>query len=198
MSFKIIISGAPWAGKTSVITEIVNRFNCKTADVWQIFRKRAVEKKLTIAEYDKLIENKPKEDVEMDNDFKKLIESTNENIIVSWRLWFYFMPEIISIYLDVDPKEWANRVFLDDRWKQENKYETLEQALKSNTDRISRLKDRIMKVYSIDFTDKSNYKKTIDTTNKSFEQVVNEVLKYIYSCSISNISFDDRLKANIK
>jgi hypothetical protein len=30
---------------------------------------------LTIAEYDKLVEANPQEDIEMDNDFKKIVEN---------------------------------------------------------------------------------------------------------------------------
>jgi len=36
-------------------------------------RERAVSKGMTIAEYDKVIEKRPEEDVKIDNDFKKIV-----------------------------------------------------------------------------------------------------------------------------
>ncbi len=149
------------------------------ADVGQIFRQRAVEKWLTIVEYDTLVEKNPQEDVDMDNDFKKIIENSTWDIITSRRMWFHFLPNIISVRLDVSPQEWAERVFLADRGKQEPKYTTIEEALKINQDRMTKLKDRLQKIYNVDFTNTSNYTKIIDTTGKTFDQVLEEFENYI-------------------
>jgi len=34
----------------------------------------------------------------------------------------------------------------------------------------------------VDFTDTSNYTKVIDTTGKSFEEVLGEVMEYVEEC----------------
>lgn len=179
MPIKVSISWAVWAGKSSVMKEVVKKLKCKTADVWQVFRSRAISKWLTIAEYDKIIEKNPQEDIDMEKDFKNLIEKSDENIIVSWRMWFHLMPEILSIRLDVSDEEWAKRVFADDRGKQEQKYKTRQEAMKANKERENAFKQRFLKVYGVDFTDKKNYKVIIKTDWKTLNEVVDEVIKTI-------------------
>jgi hypothetical protein len=43
-------------------------------------------KGLTIAEYDKLVEMNPEEDVALDNDIRKLVEDCPTDVIVSRRM----------------------------------------------------------------------------------------------------------------
>lgn len=142
----------------------------ETADVGQIYRERAIAKWLTIAEYDKLVEANPQEDIEMENHLKQIVENCPKDIIVSRRMWFHLLPDIVSIRLNVSPEQWAQRIFLADRGKQEKKYTTVEEALQANEERMSKLKQRLLNVYGVDFTDTSHYTKIIDTTDKSFDQ----------------------------
>jgi len=181
MPLKISLSWPAWSGKSSLINAIVEKYGMETADVGQIFRQRALEKSLTIAEYDKLVEMNPQEDVEIDKALKEIVQHCPHDIIVSWRVGFHFLPDIVSIRLDVDPQEWAQRIFLDDRWAQEKKYASVEDALKSNADRMSRAKNRLLKLYGVDFTDTSHYTKIIDTTGKTFEENFEALDEFIQS-----------------
>jgi len=150
-----------------------------TADVGQVYRKRALAKWLTIGEYDKLVAKNPQEDVEMDNDFKKIVENCASDIIVWRRMWFHLLSDIISVRLDVSPEQWAQRIYSADRWAQEKKYKNVQEALAANTERMEELRQRLMKLYGVDFTDISNYTKIIDTTDKSPDQVLEEFEDYI-------------------
>ncbi len=179
MTLKIAISWPAWSWKTTVIKEIVKLTWFHTADVGQIFRERAVKKWMIISDYDKFVEDNPQEDVDMDNNFKKLVENCTKDIILSWRVGFYFVPEIISIWLDVDPRQWAKRIFNDNRWHQEKKYNSLEEVIKTNKERMEKLEKRLEILYGINFMNKNNYTKIIDTTGKNFEEVVSEVINYI-------------------
>jgi len=49
-------------------------------------RARAVKKHMTIAEYDKIIEQHPEEDIKIDDEFKKIVKGSKKNIIVSRRM----------------------------------------------------------------------------------------------------------------
>jgi cytidylate kinase len=151
----------------------------QTADLGQLFRERAIAKWLTIAEYDTLVEANPQEDVEMDKYLQHIVESCSGDIIVSRRMWFHLLPNIISIRLDVSPEQWAQRVFLADRGKQEPKYASVQEALEANQDRMAKLKQRLLSLYDVDFTDIAHYTKIIDTTDKSFDQVLQEFEEYI-------------------
>ena len=179
MSLKISVSWLAGSGKSSLVNAIVKKYGMTTADVGQIFRQRAVAKWLTIAEYDTLVASNPQEDVEMDNDFKQVVENCPWDIIVWRRMWFHLLPNIISIRLNVSPEQWAERVFLADRGKQEKKYATVEEALQANQDRMAKLRERLLKLYGVDFTDMSHYMKIIDTTDKSFDQVLEEFEEFM-------------------
>jgi len=181
MALKISISWPAGSGKSTLIKAIIARHHMLTADVGELYRKRALSKWLTIAEYDTLTEQNPQEDIEMEKDLKHIVENCPEDIIVSRRMWFHIMPEITSIWLDVSPQEWAKRVFLDDRGKQEQKYANIQEALEANQQRMERLRQRLLRVYGVDFTDKSHYTKVIDTTGKTFEQNLDELDAYIQS-----------------
>lgn len=179
MPLKISVSWPAGSGKSSVVNALVEKYWMTTADVGQVFRQRWLEKWLTIAEYDKLVEANPQEDIEMDNDFKKIVENCKNDILVWRRMWFHILPTITSVRLDVSPEEWAQRVFLADRGKQEKKYATIQDALEANQLRMGYLKDRLFKLYGVDFTDISNYTKIIDTTGKSLDQVLGEFENFI-------------------
>jgi len=152
----------------------------QTIDAWKVFfRDRAVARWLTVGEYDKLVESTPQEDREIDNEMKQFVENCSGDVIVWWRMGFYLMPDITSVRLDVSPEQWAERVFLTDRGKQEKKYNNVDEALKANQERMSKLRERLLNVYHVDFTDKSKYTKVIDTTDKNFDQVLEEFEKFI-------------------
>lgn len=179
MSLKISISWLAWSWKSLLVNQIVQKYWMETADVGQIYRQRAIAKWLTIAEYDTLVEGNPQEDIEMDHHLKHIVENCFWDIIVSRRIGFHLLPSVISVWLDVSPEQWAQRVFLADRGKQENKYATVQDALMANQDRMFKLQQRLLHVYGVDFTDTSHYTKIIDTTDKSFDQVLQEFEDYI-------------------
>jgi len=182
MAIKVLISWPAWAGKSIIINKIVEKLWYDMLDIWQVFRNRALSKWLTVWDYDKLVENNPNEDISIDNEFKRKIEANQKDCIASWRMGFHFIPDALTIRLDVDPKEWARRVFLQDRGKQEKKYNTVDQAIKANQDRMKRLQKRLIKIYWADFMDKKNYKVIINTDwssiNDNAQKVIDEIEKY--------------------
>lgn len=179
MPIKVTISWAAWAWKSSIIQAIVKKLGYETCDIWQVFRARAVKKWLTIAQYDKMVEKNPQEDIELDNDMRKIVKNSKKDTIASRRMWFHCLPEAFSIRLDVQPKEGARRVFLQNRGKQEKKYKNVEETIKANQDRMKRLQKRLLKIYSVDFMDKKNYDKVITTDGKTIEENIDDVLKAI-------------------
>lgn len=179
MSIKVLISWSAWAGKSSIIQRVVEKLWYDTLDIWQVFRAKAVAKWLTVGEYDKLVEQNPEEDIEIDNEFKTVLQRNKKDSIVSWRMGFHFLPDALTIRLDVEPKEWARRIFLQDRGKQEKKYKDVEEAMKASQDRMTRLQKRMMDIYGVDFMDKKKYKKIIKTDGKNIDETANEIINII-------------------
>jgi len=180
MPLKISVSWPAWSWKSAVINAIVKKYWMQTVDVWKtFFRDRAVARWLTVAEYDRIIEDSPEEDREIEEETKQFVENCPWDVIVSRRMWFHILPNITSVWLDVSPEQWAERIFLADRWKQEPKYATVQEALESSQNRMSKLRQRLLNVYGVDFTDVSHYTKVIDTTDKPFDQVLEEFEEYM-------------------
>ena len=182
MSLKISLSWPAGSGKTTLMNAIVAKYGMETTDVGKVFfRDRAIARWLTVAEYDKLVESDPQEDREIEEEVRQFVQNCPKDIIVWWRMWFHIMPEIISIRLDVSPDEWAERIFLQDRGQQEKKYASVQEALEASQNRMERLRQRLLKVYGVDFTDKTQYTKVIDTTGKTFEENFQQLDEYIQS-----------------
>lgn len=179
MSLKICIWWPAGSGKSTVIQELIKRHGYATADVGQIFRQRAKAKGMTIAEYDKYIEQNPSEDINMDKDFADLVHNSKEDIIVSRRMGFHFLPdELITIWLDISPEEGAERIFKQQRWD-EAKYQTVQEVLEANADRTARHRARMIELYNADFTDKSNYKYIVDTSGETVKSSADKVEKLL-------------------
>jgi len=178
MTLRISISWAAGSWKSSTIQELIKRHNFKTADVWQIFRKRASEKGLTIAEYDQIVEQNPEEDKAMEEALRKLVQESKQDIIVSRRMGFHILPEMITIRLDVSPEEWAKRIFKQKRHN-EKAYQSIQEVMQANAERTERLKKRMLKVYGVDFTDKNNYKHIINTDNMTIHEQADAVEKIL-------------------
>lgn len=189
MPIKISISWAAGSWKSSVIKYFVENYWYKTADIGQIMRAKALKKWITINEYDKILEKHPEEDIKIDNQLKKIVQSSKKNIIVSRRMGFYLLPNIISIRLDVSPKEWAKRIFLQDRGKQEKKYKNIKEVIKANKERMKRLQKRLMKIYGVDFMDKKNYDKIIKTDGKSIEEIAQIIIQYVQNTKKNKKNF---------
>lgn len=178
MSLKVSISGPAGSGKSTVMSALADIFDAEVADVGQIFRKRAQDAGMTIDEYDAYLESHPGEDEKMDEDFRDLIRGSEKNIIVSWRVGFHFVPELTSIWLDVDPDEGARRVYGDDR-SSEVDYDTLDEVKVANLKRMEDKRQQLQKLYGVDFMDTSNYSLVYDTTGKSPDEVVSDLKAYL-------------------
>jgi len=175
MSIKIAISGPAGSGKSTVIKEVAEALGAEIADIGQVFRAVAEEKGMDISEYDKYLEQHPDEDRKMDEKFRDLVMGADGDMVVSWRMGWHFVPDIISIWLDVSPDEGAQRVFADKK----RSFETLAEAKRVNIERMARKKAQLERVYGVDFTDESHYTKVVETTGKLVGEVVAEILEFL-------------------
>jgi cytidylate kinase len=173
---KITITGALHSGKSTISKAISQALNYTYFSVGELQRKLAVEKGISITEYNKyMLDNNL--DHEVDNKTME-IGKINENFIFDARLAWYFIPDSFKIYLKVDIDVAVERAMKNERGKSE-KYATKEEAKASIIERrrleVSRFKD----IYNIDLNQDSNYDLVIDTSHISMEEVIVEALKAI-------------------
>lgn len=101
----------------------------------------------------------------------------DELYIFDSRLAFSNIPNSFSVRLTVDEKVAGERVFKDASRGEEDKYDSLEDAIESTKRRkegeIARYKAR----YGVDLTDEDNYKLVIDTSMTNLEDIIEVISK---------------------
>jgi CMP/dCMP kinase len=181
----ITISGKPGAGKTTISKLLAKKLKYKEYYVGQMRRDAAKRKKLTIQEYNKVGETDSSTDKEVDK-YQEQIGKTEDNIIVQGRTSFKFIPHSFKVYVDVDFNKGAERIWRNlqhQNDRNEGTYKTIEELKKAVKERIKSDTIRYKKYYNLDVYDKKHYDVCIDTTNKTAEEVITEILKALRLCS---------------
>ncbi len=178
----ISINGAAGSGKSTIAKILSEKLGWPRYYIGDIRRKKALEKGMTLAEYNKLGETDPSTDTDVDNYQKELGEKEN-NFIIEGRTSWYFIPHSFKIYLDANEKNAAERILNDlkkNLGRNEDKsLNTIKDVLKSLKKRKKSDIKRYKKYYNIDVYDKNNYDFTLDTTNLTIEDVFNKTYRAV-------------------
>jgi len=171
---KITITGGLYSGKSSVAKAICKLIDYTYFSVGEMQRKLAVEKGMTIIEYNKYVLNNNL-DHEVDNKTME-IGRRMENFIFDARLAWHFIPDSFKIYLKIDIDVAVERAMKNERGKSE-KYASKQDA-KVNI--IERRRLEVMtfnSMYNIDICKESNYDLVIDTSHISMEDVIQKTME---------------------
>lgn len=182
----ITISGEPASGKSTVIKKLKKDYEEKgylvhISTIGNEFRKIAQQKGLTIHEFNKYMESRTGIDEYIDSQVAKQGKEINkekrenEVFIFDSRLAWHNIPESMSIRLTTDNNVAGKRVFQDKSRGEEDKYNTLEEAISDTEKRkiseIQRYKDR----YGIDLQNPENYNLIIDTSFSKVEDIASTI-----------------------
>ncbi len=178
----ISISGDAGAGKSTVAKKLAEKLNFSRYYIGGLRRQKAKERGMTLEEYNKLGENDPSTDLEVDN-YQKELGKKEDNFVIEGRTSWYFIPHSFKIYFSVDKKEGAKRIQKElqkknDRNEGDN-LKTVEDVIVSIEKRKISDSKRYKKYFNIDVYDMSNYDCIIDTTNLTPEEVFIKVQKVI-------------------
>ncbi|MGH4122942.1 MAG: (d)CMP kinase [Clostridium sp.] len=170
---KITITGALYSGKSSVAKAISEALDYTYFSVGELQRKLAVEKGISITEYNKYMLNNNL-DNEVDNRTTE-IGIENENFIFDARLAWNFIPDSFKIYLKVDIDVAVERAMKNERGTSE-KYASKQEAKENIIERRRLESSRFKDIYDIDIDNESNYDLVIDTSHISMEEVIKGAL----------------------
>jgi len=163
-SKKITISGLAGTGKSTVGKLLADKINYSYFSIGDFSREIAKSKGLTINEFQIQCKKDKSLDRLIDKAFLKKC-NFSKNIVIDYRLGFHFVKEAINILLTVSDEIAVDRI---QNAKRKNESINAISIQKRNND----MKNRFIKTYNIDFTDKNNYHLVIDTDNKSPNEVI--------------------------
>jgi len=116
-------------------------------------------------------------------------EHPNDIWIIDSRLAFANIPESFSVRLTTVPRIAGERLFNDkSRGEEDNKYETVEDAIREREERRIGERERYIKRYNIDLEDEDNYDLIIDTSYSSVEDISDTILK-CFNCHYKDKDF---------
>ena len=173
---KITISGKIGSGKSTIGKFLAKKLGLKHYSTGDFMRQIANEKGKTLLELSKIAENSDEIDRILDERQMSLGE-TEDDFLIDARLGFYFIPDSIKIFLDVDINEAAKRIYAEKRLDETNL--SLKNTIENIKTRQASEKNRYEKYYRIDVNDKSNFDIWIDTSNKCPEEIVEIILSEI-------------------
>lgn len=173
----ITISGSLGSGKSTVAKLLAKKLGYKHYSMGDFQRELAKERGISLLELSKLEEKDKSLDKIVDQKQKDLGKKEDKFVIDS-RLGFHFIPHSVKVFLDVDEKESAKRIFNHLR-PGEKENATLEKTEENIRIRKQSEQKRYQEYYNLNLHDKANYDFVLDTTNISAEEVIQEILKHI-------------------
>lgn len=179
----ITVSGLAGAGKGTVCRILSKRLNYNYYSMGDLRRMMAKDRGMTLEEFNKLGEKESFTDNDADK-YQTELGLREDNFIMEGRLSYHFIPQSLKIFLYVNPKVAAQRIYSDnssDRINQQ-KADSLDEQEKLTIERNESDLRRYRTHYGINnFTEKKNFDLYIDTSNLTVDQVVNNILGYINS-----------------
>ena len=173
IELKITIAGDLYSGKSCVGKAICETLNYTYYSVGELQRKLAVEKGMSITQYNTYVfENNL--DKEIDDRTIK-IGREDENFIFDARLAWHFIPDSFKIYLKVEIDVAVQRALKSERGKSESyasKLDAMEHIVERRRLEVSRFRD----LYNANIDEDSNYDLVIDTSHISMDEVVGMIV----------------------
>lgn len=165
----ITIAGDLASGKSRVTDKLKNDLNFEIYRNGEYVRKLAKEKGLDITSFNEYLKEHPEIDEQIEKS-ASLYADTHDNLIVDARLGWYSIPESFKVYLKVDIDIAAKRAFNDEKRKETERFDTIEEQKQDIIKRFKMENERFFKLYGIHKEDMSNYDLVVDTSNNTIEE----------------------------
>ncbi|CAN5458781.1 MAG: (d)CMP kinase [Acidimicrobiia bacterium] len=171
----IAISGRPGSGKSVVAKRVAAELGLGHVSAGDFMRAMAAERGLSILELSRLAEGDDAIDAEIDARTVWL-GTTGESFVIDSRMAWFFLPQSVKVFLDVNTDVAAARIHAALR-PTERENVDLETTTRALIGRIESEASRYRRYYRIDYLDTDHYQIVIDTSELSIEAVVTELLR---------------------
>jgi len=160
----ISFGGSIGSGKSGVARRIAEKLGWPYYDMGDIRRKLAAERGMTLEEFNTLGETDPKTDTDVD-EYQVKLGKENDNFVITGRTSWHFIPHSLKLFLKVDPRIGAERVFRSLSGRNEaDGLDSVDDVLAANQRRVESDRLRYKKYFNIDVYDESHYDVVIDTS----------------------------------
>lgn len=178
----ISFGGNAGSGKSTIAKMLADKLGWPRYYVGGIRRDKAKERGMTLAEYNKLGETDPSTDIEVD-EYQRQLGETEDNFVIEGRTSWHLIPHSLKIFLDVDEKVAAKRLF--DELKSENNrnegqnFKDIEEVIKLLRERKQSDDLRYRKYYNIEAYNPKNFDYVLDTSKLTEQEVFENIYAYI-------------------
>lgn len=174
----ITLSGELGAGKSTTTKLLMERLGYERLYTGGLHRQYAEELGLSFDEYHKLAEQDPQYDNHVDHLLQEFLNKGNDIICDSF-MSPWLAPSSFKVFLDIDPRVAAERMFEDQKSNPDRAtedYGSVESQLEKNIERRNSNIKRFREYNGIEnYLDKSHFDLIIDTTNTSPERIVDQI-----------------------
>lgn len=185
----ISIGGNQGSGKSTLAKQLAETLGWPRYYIGGLRREAAAKRGMTLAEFNKLGEIDPSNDIEIDEYQKKLGE-TEDNFIIEGRTSWHFIPHSLKFFIDVSDEVGAKRIFAAHRTGEDSSMSTYEEVLASVKKRKASDKKRYLEFFGLDTYNPKNYDYVIDTTNMTIDEVFNQVYGIIRERLAAEMAID--------
>ena len=174
----ITICGVLGSGKSTSAKRVAQALSFTHFSGGDFMRALASKKGISIGELNTIAENDAEVDKEIDRSQKEFMDA-NDNFVIDSRLGWYWAPDSFKVFLTVDPRISAERVFADLQAKKAERseevsgvLETIEDLQKKQAERLESERLRYKEYYGIEnHFDPKNFDLVIDTAHNDIPTV---------------------------
>jgi predicted cytidylate kinase len=167
---RITIAGDIGSGKSTVAKRLAEFAGVEPLSTGGIQRQLAQKRGVSVLELNRLAENDPTIDKEIDSYLMRLPPG---NLVVESRMAWHFVPDTLKVYLYISDPAAARRIVGAQR--SDEGYQTIADA---TAPILARRKSEILrfsKYYNVDIDDLRNYDLVVDTTFAGVDDVVSRI-----------------------
>ena len=172
----ISIAGELASGKGAVSSVLTEKLGYGIYRNGEYFRKLAKEHNMDVTNFNIYVESHPEIDIQIEKSASEYAKEHNK-FVIDARLGWYAVPESFKVYLTVDIDEAARRAFNDEKRKETESFNTIEEQKNDLIKRYTLENERYFNLYNVRKEDKSNYDLVLDTTNNTPEEIANKIIE---------------------
>lgn len=172
----ISIAGELASGKGVISKAITEKLNYGIYRNGEYFRKLAKEHNMDVTSFNIYVKEHPEIDFEIERSASEYAK-THDEFVIDARLGWYAVPESFKVYLTVNIDEAARRAFNDEKRKETEKFDTIEEQKQDLIKRYELENERYWNLYHVKKEDLSNYDLVLDTTEGEPEKIADKIIE---------------------